>query len=386
MKFSIAVFAGALSATALLSAFNPAYAQAGGAGITVGGLKINGFLDGFYQYDFNRPPFGTSLGSSGRLFDTTNNSFTLAAARVNILRTPDERGRVGVNVQFLLGPNADLLHAFEPGGVERYKNIQQAFVTYQTKGARPVTVDFGKFAAWIGYESLDSLLNENYSRAFNFNLGQPNYTAGIRATKALTDSVSAGLFLANGFNETEDGNAGKTLGASVTLGGARRRGNVSLLWWSGPEGGQVQNSAGGFGGINFAVPGTLNVNIGNVIATYQADARTRFAFDGYYASASSRNRDGGTWNGQAVYVRRQLSSTSATALRLERLEDFSALRTGARRKLHSATGTYEYIVGGALTNRLEVRRDFASDQYFPRNGNRQTGGRTTLTFAALYAF
>ncbi|GAB4453458.1 MAG: hypothetical protein OHK0029_06320 [Armatimonadaceae bacterium] len=334
-------------------------------GLNLGDFEVGGFIDSYYQYDFNNPPIGSSLGNAGRLFDVQHNSFTVSAVRVNVRKPVSERNPVGLNVQLLFGPNADLLHAYEPGGVNRYQNIQQAYGTFRGGGQRPVQVDLGKFAAWIGYEGLDAVDNENYSRALNFNLGQPNYTAGLRVAKPLSDRVSATLYLANGFNETEDSNGGKTLGAQV---GFAPQPNTNLLlgWWGGLEGSTTQNEAGGYGGINFAQPGTRRVNFVNLIATHQATARTRFAFDRYYADASSEGGNGGKWNGQAIYARHQLSGNTAAALRLERLEDSDGLRTGVGRQLHSITATYEYVVGsrGDLVNRLELRQDFSSTPYF----------------------
>jgi hypothetical protein len=349
----------------------------------IGGFELSGFLDTYFQHDFNRSSLTNNLGNSGRLFDVKNDSLTLAAARLTVVKPVTERDPVGLTAQLLFGPNADLLHIYDTGGVDRYKNLQQVYGTYRGRGDRPLTVDVGKFAAWIGYEGLDSIDNENYSRAFNFNLGQPNYTAGVRVTKPLTSTLNATLFIVNGYNETEDGNGGKTLGAQMSRSAGRS--TVTLGWWGGPEGGETKNAAGGFGGINFAAPGVLNLNIGNLIASYNVSDRTRVVFDGYYANAASDDRSGGSWNGQALYLRHHLSESRAAALRLERMDDTRALRTGARRKLHSATATYQYRIGESLLNRLELRQDWSSDPYFGSDRGHKDA-RTTFTFAAAYLF
>ncbi|MDX1933673.1 MAG: outer membrane beta-barrel protein [Capsulimonadales bacterium] len=347
----------------------------------VGAFTIDGFLDGYYQFDANQPRQDNDLGNSGRLFDTQHNSFTLAAARLNLRKAPTERDPVGLTVQWLWGANADLLHTYDTGGVERYKNLQQVYGTY---AGRNFTADVGKFAAWIGYEALDSIANENYSRAFNFNLGQPNYTAGLRVSHPFSPQLTGTVYVANGYNETEDGNGRKTLGASAAFAPGSRLG-LTLSWWGGPEGGETKNSVGGYGGVSFAAPGTLNVNTGNLIATYSPDSRTRFAFDGYYTDAADDRREGGKWNGQAVYARRTLSPTTAAALRVERFEDADGLRTGDSRQLHSVTATYEYRLGQSLTNRVEFRQDFSSDVYFGGDdGPRKS--RSTLTYGAVYRF
>src|SRR5262249_9673073 len=126
--------------------------------------SISGFLDWYYQYAFNRPPVGTNL--AGRLFDVKHDSFSFAVLEVNVVKTPTDKIPIGLTLTGTVGKNADIVHATEPGGTNTYKYLQQAYVTYVTKGKTPVTIDFGKYATWIGYEAIESVSNDNYSRSF----------------------------------------------------------------------------------------------------------------------------------------------------------------------------------------------------------------------------
>src|SRR5688572_25774673 len=167
-------------------------------------ITISGALDWYYMYNANHPPVGANAGL--RAYDVKNDAFSFSLAELNINRAVSAKNPVGFTATLTLGKTADIVHSTEPGGANTYKFLQQIFGTYQFGAERPVTVDFGKFNTWIGYEVVESWLNDNYSRGLLNWLGQPLYHAGLRATMPLGETLTGSLYLVNGWNNVEEDN------------------------------------------------------------------------------------------------------------------------------------------------------------------------------------
>lgn len=321
----------------------PARAEEGGK------ISISGILDWYYQYSTNHP--GTGLDILGRSFDVKNNSFSLSLGEVNIVRAPSETLPVGFTATLTFGKTADIVHGTEPGGAETYKHIQQLYATYTTTGKTPITIDLGKWVTMHGMEVIESSANDQYSRSFLFTYAIPFYHTGLRLTAPLTDKISAGLYLVNGWNNVEDDNGGKTYGASVTF---KPNDKISL----------VANYMGGDESEGAGLPYNLNVQLLDFVGVVNLTPKLKLGVNVDYASARKSGVEGGNWNGRAFYARYQLSEKSAVALRYEQFEDSAGLRTGIAQNLSSITGTYEYTIGGSLLNRLELRYDKAGKPFF----------------------
>jgi hypothetical protein len=142
------------------------------------------------------------------------------------------------------------------------------------------------------------------------------------------------------------------------------------------------NDAGSSGGIGLPTPGPSWVTQENLVMVYQANSKDKLAFDETYASAV----DKGTWNGQAVYYRRQIESRQAAAVRVERAEDTNGLRFyNGGMLLDSITGTYDYGVSKNLLFRTELRRDISNLPFF-NSSSGPAKQRTTLSFAQIVKF
>ena len=104
----------------------------------------------------------------------------------------------------------EIFHATEPGGLEIYKHIFQAYVSLKPAKWHGFQVDFGKFVTSAGAEVTETHLNWNYSRALLFANG-PYYHFGLRTTAPLSKNFTAGVQLVNGWNNVEDNNSAKTV-------------------------------------------------------------------------------------------------------------------------------------------------------------------------------
>ena len=109
------------------------------------------------------------------------------------------------------------MNAFEPGGTDFLKYVQQAYVSVLAPVGKGLTVDVGKFVTPAGAEVIENKDNYNYSRGLLFALAIPYYHAGARVGYAVSDTVSLTGYLVNGWNDVKDNNSAKTV-----IGGAHR--------------------------------------------------------------------------------------------------------------------------------------------------------------------
>jgi Putative beta-barrel porin-2, OmpL-like. bbp2 len=344
---------------------------------TYKGLDINGYLDFFYQMDFGHP----KGPENGRWYDTSHDQYRLAAADLDLAYVPSLKHPFGFHITALEGPDSNILAATEPGRKRSYKDFSQAYVSYIPHTKMPLDIDFGKWYAFVGYESLDSRTNDNYSRSFTFTSLEPDYMTGFRIIATTTPKLTINGYLYQGYNEVSNSNSTTMtgLGAVYTF---NSKLTATLQGYNGKESNSKLNDAGTYGGIGFPTPGPSWVTQTNAIVVYQKNSRDKFAFDGTYANAC----DKGTWNGEAVYYRRQFNSQNDACLRIERADDPSGLRfDSGPLLLESATLTYDYATSPNLLFRFELREDFASKAFF-NAANGPAKQRTTLTFAQVFKF
>ncbi|MDR3687913.1 MAG: outer membrane beta-barrel protein [Fimbriimonas sp.] len=342
-------------------------------------FDVSGYVDLYYQNDFGKTPSGQPV--NGRWYDVDHSNYRLAAIQVDLSKAPTSLHPFGFYVSLLGGANANVLASTEPGGIDTYKDFAQAYVTYMAPTKVPLTVDFGKWYAFIGYEGLDSRTQDNYSRSFTFTGLEPDYMTGIRATAAISAKWTVNGYLYQGYNEVENSNSTLKTGLGVTY-SPNGKLTATLQGYNGKESSSNLNESGTYGGIGFPAPGQAWVTQINPVVVYKANSKDKYAFDGTYASASGM----GNWNGQAVYYRRQFDGRNAACLRVDRADDSAGLRFLAGGiQLCSFTGTYDYKVNDNLLLRFELRHDTASHPFFNSSG----GGsqhRTTLTFAQIIQF
>src|SRR5260370_11395864 len=177
--------------------------------------EVSGFVDGYFSSNFNRP---FNHRNQLRNFDFKNNEFGLNLAKLVFEKKASEGSRIGYRLDLAFGAATDWVHSAEPGGVETYKHIQQAYGSFLAPvGKGGLQIDVGKFVTWNGAEVIESKDNWNYSRSFLFAWAIPYYHAGVRATYNFNNKVSLTGALVNGWNNVEDNNGGKTVGLSLTI-------------------------------------------------------------------------------------------------------------------------------------------------------------------------
>jgi len=347
-----------------------------------GKIALSGLVDTYYQYSFNHPPVGATI--AGRSFDVKNDAFSLSLLEVNVKRDATHSLPLGFTATLTLGKTADLVHATEPGGANTYKYLQQLYATWTSGGKRPLTVDVGKFVTYMGYEVIESTSNDNYSRSLLFTYAIPFYHMGVRITYPLSGQLTGQLHFVNGWNDVEDDNGGKSVGAALLWNPASNL-NWVLNYMGGDEGSNTANGAGSFGGIGFPAAGILNVQMLDLCGTWYPTPRLKLGINVDYASAAKTGVPGGTWSGQALYARYQMSPAASIALRGEHFEDSAGLRTGTAQNLNELTATLQYVVKGVWVHRLEYRHDHAGSAFFA-GGEGPSHAQDTITLAQVLKF
>jgi hypothetical protein len=344
-------------------------------------IGYSGYFDGYYQYDFGRPAAGDNV--NGRGLDVAHQRPSIAFLELDLNRPTTVKSPIGFTLDLYAGRGPEIIHLTEPGGRNKYRYIRQAYVTYAGPGKNPVTVDFGKFDTWIGNEGPDNRNQDQYSRSFNWTYSEPTYETGLRIAAKISDKLTGSLYVVQGWNEVEDGNGGKSLGASLSLSPDANT-TLTLQNHYGIEGSTTPNDAGSYGGIGFPSSGTARVNLVDFIASRQVTAKTKVVFNVDYASSAGAT-NGGNWNGEVLYLHHQVDTNRAVTLRLDRMDDTSGLRSGAPITFESITGTYDWTVAKNSTLRFELRHDLASQAFFNSDGGPKKD-RTTATAAVIVKF
>lgn len=167
------------------------------------GTTLNFNLDAYYGYNFNRPVGRVNLL---RAYDVLSNSFSLNQANIVIERAPDPHGGrpFGLRLDLQYGQATETVQgsaANEPRP-QVYRPIWQAYGTYVAPVGHGLTLDFGKFASSLGFETNYTKDDLNYSRSYFFNF-LPFYHFGLRAKYPVNDKLAVMYHLMNGIQQSE---------------------------------------------------------------------------------------------------------------------------------------------------------------------------------------
>ncbi len=333
-------------------------------------IQVDGFVDGYYGWAFNK------VGPQLRNFDINHNNFSLNYVELAISKAPTDKSRAGFRVDFGAGDTANLVNAYEPGGTDYLKYVQQAYVSYL---AGKTTIDFGKFVTPRGAEVIESKDNFNYSRCLLFALAIPYYHMGARIGYAVNDKVSLTGFLVNGWNDVIDNNADKTVGGSISYKPNAKAGLI-VNYMVGKE--QPADADGG------------TRNVVDVVFSYAANAKTSLLFNYDYGHdnitttgpADEALHNGVAWQGIAFGLKYQANDKWAFSPRYEYYNDADGFSTGTEQNLQEITLTGEYKTPVGLLARFEFRSDFSNKEFFVKDSGATTKTQPTVSVSLIYAF
>ncbi len=335
---------------------------------------VNLTIDGYYGYNFNRPLGGINLL---RANDVLSDSLSLNQATVIFEQAPnvDAGRRFGARFDLMFGQETETVQGSAANELrpQVYRHIWQAYGTYVAPLGKGLTVDFGKFASSLGYETNYAKDNFNYSRSYFFDF-LPFYHLGFRAKYQVNDQLTVFYHLVNGVNQSEDFNGFKSQhsafvvkpGKRVTTqfnyyAGQEQRVRTSILNPTFP----VLPTQPGLSPVEIHPEARGRLHILDAYATFNVTDKLAFALEGdYVINRVFRISPPLRVTGGAAYARYQFTPHFAMAGRFEYLSDRGGLFSGLSQALKEHTLTAEYKFGEGFLLRGEYRRDFSNQPFF----------------------
>lgn len=335
---------------------------------------INLTVDGYYSYNFNNPAGRVNLL---RAYDVSHNSFSLNQAALVIERAPNiEAGRrFGARLDLQYGQATETVQGNAANELrpQTYRPVWQAYGTYVAPVGNGLTVDFGKFASSLGYETNYTKDNPNYSRSYYFNF-LPFYHFGFRAKYPVNDKLAVMYHLMNGIQQSEDFNRFKAQHVAFILTPTKRV-NWQVNYYAGREQRDVVANLNPTFPTIPTQPGLPTSIISpspkgrfHVLDTYMtwnATERLLLAAEAdYVINRVERNSPPSRISGGAAYARYQFTPKFALAGRGEYLSDRGGLFSRVTQALKETTLTAEYRLDNGFLARGEWRRDFSNRLFF----------------------
>jgi hypothetical protein len=254
-----------------------------------------------------------------------------------------------------------------------FSYVEEAFVTAIVPVGRGLGVDVGKFGTPVGLEENESPTNWTYSRGLLFTYAEPSVHSGARATYTLAPWLAVTGFWLNGWN------------ANVVDGNGMRSFGVAATWNPDPR---VEIVADYVGGLERAPtrlddPALAYRSELDFYSSYELAEHVALAATADYGHDAAQG--GVSWSGVGGYLRCQVLSWLAGAVRGEELTDRDGFATGVKQRVVEATTTLEgrHQLGPTLLiARLEYRRDQSDTRVFvPRLTHQDT-----LTLGVMASF
>jgi hypothetical protein len=310
--------------------------------------------------------------------------FNLNAVKVTLENPLDEtEWAAGYRVDVMFGPDANALGTSAIGGLAGTDfAIRQAYVALRMPVGNGIDWKIGVFDTVVGYESVDSVNNPNYTRSYGFTL-EPTTHTGILGTYRVSDvfSMSAGVA-----NTTGPIIGGANIGGSlfpVSTGKAHPyraesyktyMGSIALTApdsWGFLSGSTLYGGVvNGFGGGPIATGNQINLYAGATIATPVTGLRFGVAYD--YLGIPHQTLAGDPISSSWANALGAYASFQATEkLSLHGRGEYVWTQGG---DLIGLTGTIQYDLWKNVISRLEVRWDRTVDGSRPYGGKQMPVG------------
>jgi hypothetical protein len=347
---------------------------------------ISGYVDTSAQWN---PGTGNAnlpwykFGGAGKA-----DGFNLNVVQLSIAKPLDEsEWAAGYKADLWFGPDAKILGTDSYIGLLNIASdfaIRQAYVALRAPVGNGLDFKMGVFDTIIGYESLESGNNPNYTRSYGHSI-EPQTHTGLLATYRFNDMFSAAIGVANTIGPSINARAHPTpidLGISgvgsiqLPLGGSRAESYktyMGSLAFTAPQDWGWAAGSTLYGGVvnGFNGPGAVGGQtqtswyVGGTLATPVTGLRLGAAFD--YLDIRSddfdMDRNSDVWS-----VAGYGSYQATEKLSLHGRGEYLKVASGGP-KIFALTGTVQYDLWQNVISRLEFRWDHAAD------GCHQFGGK-----------
>jgi len=371
---------------------------------------LSGYVDTSMQWNLGTGNANTPNYSFGG--PSKADGFNLNVVQLSLDKPLDEsEWAAGYHVDLWLGPDANALGtaSINSSGTSDFA-IRQAYVSLRTPVGNGLDWKIGVFDTVIGYESLASVNNPNYTHSYGFTV-EPTTHTGVLATYKVNDMINVSAGIANtvspAINEKAHGpnltgtttaESYKTYMAAVALTAPSSWGwaggsTLSLGFVNGFNDGAAEfggaDQANVYAGLTMNTPISA-LKLGASMDFVQVhDAKAQFfnqGGDGEFLG------DGTVWDG-ALYATFQATEKLSFSARGEFVDDSNdsivdASEIGrARAKIWSGTATAQYDLWKNVITRVEARWDHGDNgKFFGGTGAPDRRNAYLLAAQVIYKF
>ncbi|NJN69604.1 MAG: outer membrane beta-barrel protein [Nitrospira sp.] len=228
----------------------------------------------------------------------------------------------------------------------QWKHFSRANVSYLAPVGNGLTVTAGLFNSYIGYQSIYSRYNLNYTRSYMAD-NAPYFVFGLAATYPINEATQVGFYIINGYNYLSHINNQPSYGTQVVWKPTTRLTLTENLYY-GPD---QSNTALEF--WRFFSDSIIEWKDGpfTFAAAYDVGTENAAELPGHPRTF---------WTAAALYAHWNVSGPWSVALRPECYWDRNARITGSEQFIAAVTTTLEYkwrVDPHTLLARLEHRYD-----------------------------
>lgn len=321
-------------------------------------FEFSGSVDAYYKGNLTGPNTADEDGT----FLTPGTSFAnrsgFSLGMANLIASY-EGEKVGFVADLVFGPRGEDAVFLSMGS----SNIVNQLYVYWNV-SESVTLTFGNFNTFLGYEVISPVANFNYSTSYMFSYGPFSHT-GLKADFALSDDFSLMLAVMNSTDFTEI-----NLDGSYTFGAQLGYSDQFLNFVYGDQ-------------------------TGTTGPTFQVDYTGGFDLSDTFflgLNATYNDTDGASFYGAALYPQIQASDDFAIGLRAEYFAEgeggagaIGAYDSEGDASVIDVTLTGSYTVGDLII-KPELRLDSASEEAFFDNDLEGTKSLSSFLLAAIYKF
>jgi hypothetical protein len=327
------------------------------------GLSI--YLQGGFTYNFENPD---SEENDLRVFDHKANNFTLDLAQIQFAKDAPVGG-LGYKLKLSFGETAKFIHESGLGSSDDEFDLTEAYIQYIAPVGKGLKFTFGKFVTYHGAEVIEAKDNPNYSRSFLFNYSIPFTHTGLIIGYPFSDAVNVSVYVVNGWDNFEDNNKDKTVGASIGISPLEQLSmNFNVMY--GPEKDNNNHD---------------NRFLFDWVGTVKPVNGLTFILNTDYATEEHSAPDGSTakWYGVAGIAKYDFSDLYSLSVRAEYFKDQDGVRTGTAQALKEITLTPEIRLAKDLIMRPEYRHDWSDEKVFDSNSKKN---QDTVSLAVMYTW
>lgn len=359
-------------------------------------LTFAGSADVYFRRNFNGPTKGEFAQAPATSF---GNLPGIALGMFNLITTYEGKN-VGVVADLVYGPRGEdavFRSPMNTGGMAGSSQIVNQLYVYWNV-SKAVTLTFGNFNTYLGYEVISPVGNFNYSTSYMFSYGPFSHT-GLKANFALSDKFS---FMAAVMNPTDmtEFNQFDSYTFGAQLGYTGEKGNTYLNFLYGDQDGKFDsdiptNTGATSAGTTFQVDLTTGYDLTESLylglnATYNTIAPGE-VYNG--STIIDATGDNSGFYGVAGYLQAALSEKLKLGARGEYFSVFNTGIDGAIGLDSNGDGNvFALTVSGnwKVTDNLmlipEIRTDNMKENFFLNNQLAASKNLSSFLLAAVFSF